>query len=103
MRGAWGASAAWGERAVAVTLDPATLALLSDDYAALGDSARAAQFAGARRAAVVAQTGPLHRAWSLFLLDHGRDARGVLARSRRELRERRDVYGWDAEAGALHP
>jgi tetratricopeptide (TPR) repeat protein len=102
MRGRWRTSAEWGERAVTVTLDPQTLALLSDDYAALGDSARAHEWAGAMRAAVLAQTGPLHRGWSLFLLDHGRDARGVLARSRRELKERRDVYGWDVEAWALH-
>ena len=102
MRARYAESAAWGERAVTVTLDPQTLALLSDDYAALGDTARAAQFADAMRASVLAQTGPLHRAWSLFLLDHGRDARGVLARSRAELRTRRDVYGWDVEAWALH-
>jgi tetratricopeptide (TPR) repeat protein len=102
MRGRWRTSAEWGERAVAVTLDPQTLALLSDDYLALGDSARARQWADAMRASVLAQTGPLHRAWSLFLLDHGRDASGVLARSRRELRVRRDVYGWDVEAWALH-
>ena len=102
MRGRWRTSAGWGERAVTVTLDPQTLALLSDDYAALGDSARAREWADAMRGAVLAQTGPLHRAWSLFLLDHGRDARGVLVRSRRELKERHDVYGWDVEAWALH-
>jgi tetratricopeptide (TPR) repeat protein len=102
MRGQWAASAQWGERAIGVTLDPATLGTLSDDYAALGDTARAAQLADAMCAAVLAQTGPLHRAWSLFLLDRGEDRRGVLARARRELRDRRDVYGWDVEAWALH-
>jgi tetratricopeptide (TPR) repeat protein len=102
MRGDWSASAAWGERAVAATLDPATLAVLSDDYVALGDSARAEQYTDAMRAAVMAGTGPLHRAWSLFLLERGRDVEGVLARARAERRERRDVYGADVEAWALH-
>jgi Flp pilus assembly protein TadD len=52
----------------------------------------------------LAQPGPIHRGWGLFLLDHGsaRDVREVLARSRRELRERRDVYGLDLQAWALH-
>lgn len=102
MRGRWQASADFGERAVANVLDPATLAVLSDDYRALGDTARAEQFAAAMRASVMSQTGPLHRAWSLFLLDHGRDRAGVLARAREELHSRRDIYGYDVLAWALH-
>jgi hypothetical protein len=52
--------------------------------------------------AVFAQPGPLHRTWSMFLLDHGRDVDGTLRRVRAELEERRDVYGWDAYAWALY-
>jgi tetratricopeptide (TPR) repeat protein len=102
MRGDWADAVAWGERAIATTLDPATLAILSDAHLASGDSARAADYAEAMGAAVTAQGGPLHRGWSLFLLDRGRDLRGVLARARAERRERRDVHGADVEAWALH-
>jgi uncharacterized protein HemY len=85
-------------------LDPATLGTISEAYGAMGDSAQATAFAEAMATAALQQPGPIHRAWGLFLLDHGtaRDARMVLARAREELRERRDVYGLDLLAWALH-
>jgi tetratricopeptide (TPR) repeat protein len=50
------------------------------------------------------QPGPIHRAWGLFVLDHGstRDAKRVLAKAREEQRERHDVYGDDLVAWSLY-
>ncbi len=92
----------YGERALGGTLDPATLGVLHDAYAAENDSARAEQYARAMEVAVLNQPGPLHRAWSMFLLDHGRDVSTVLTRAQEEIRTRHDVYGWDLLAWALH-
>ena len=58
--------------------------------------------ARAMEVAVLSQPGPLHRAWSMFLLDHDRDVAAVLARAQEEIRTRQDVYGWDLLAWALH-
>jgi len=52
--------------------------------------------------ALLGQSGPFHRAWSLHLLDRGRHVPDVLRRAEEELRTRRDVYGWDVYAWALH-
>jgi tetratricopeptide (TPR) repeat protein len=92
----------YGERALGGTLDPATLGVLHDAYAAQGDRTGAEQYARAMEVAVLNQPGPLHRAWSMFLLDHGRDVASVLARAEEEIRTRHDVYGWDLLAWALH-
>jgi tetratricopeptide (TPR) repeat protein len=51
---------------------------------------------------VVAQPGPFHRAWSLFLLDHDRDVSKVMAKVQEEIQTRRDIYGYDLLAWALH-
>jgi Flp pilus assembly protein TadD len=48
------------------------------------------------------QPGAIHRAWGLYLLDHDVRAADVLARVRRELRTRHDVYGYDLLAWSLH-
>jgi tetratricopeptide (TPR) repeat protein len=98
----WRRAAEVGELAVSRALEPATLGLLHDAWAALGDSAKAAQYARAMAVAVLRQPGPYHRAWSLFLLDHGREVPRVLANVESELRTRRDVYGYDLLAWALH-
>ena len=52
--------------------------------------------------AVLRQPGPYHRAWSLFLLDHDREVPRVLGNVEAELRTRRDIYGYDLLAWALH-
>jgi tetratricopeptide (TPR) repeat protein len=91
-----------GEHAVAIVLDPATLGLLSDCYAALGDSAKATEYARAMEVSVSQQPGAFHRAWSLFLLDHDRDVPLVLKKAEEELTTRKDVYGYDLVAWALH-
>ena len=55
-------------------------------------------------ASALEQPGPIHRAWGLFILDHGtpQDAARVLGKARVELRTRHDVYGYDLLAWALH-
>jgi len=103
-RGALAEAMDFGERATSTLLDPTTLGTMSEAYQRMGDTARAAQAAQAMRTAALTQPGAIHRAWGHFLLDHGtpRDAREVLARVRAELGTRRDVYGFDLEAWALH-
>jgi tetratricopeptide (TPR) repeat protein len=103
-RGQWQAAIAHGERAVDLQLDPTTLGVISEAHGALGDTARAAEWAHAMSVSALSQPGPIHRTWGIFLLDHGsaRDAREVLARAQRELRDRQDVYGYDLYAWALH-
>jgi tetratricopeptide (TPR) repeat protein len=98
----WRGAVAWGERAIAETLDPATLGVVGDAYAALGDSAKAEEYYRVLEVAVSKQIGPFHRAWSLFLLDHDRRIPEVLGKAREEIAVRRDLYGWDLLAWALH-
>ena len=98
----WRAAIGYGDRAVAVSLDPATLGAMSDAYAALGDSAKAEEYAHGMEVAVLSQATAYHRAWSLFLLDHGRRVNEVLANAQAELRTRTDIYGYDVVAWALH-
>lgn len=99
----WKAAIAYGEKATDVQLDPATLGTVSLAYAALGDTAQAASYARAMSVSALKQPGVIHRAWGLFLLDHGTpaDRAKVLSRARRELEVRNDVYGHDLMAWAL--
>lgn len=101
-RGRWHEAIALGERAIARTLDPATLGLLAAANQAAGDTARAAEYEHAMSVAVLGQSNQFHRVWSLFLLDRGRDVPAVLSRAQAEIRTRQDVYGWDLLAWALH-
>lgn len=101
-RGRWRRAIDYGDSSVVTVPDPATLGLVSDAYAQLGDSAAAAQYARALEVAVLGQPGQWHRAWSLYLLDHDRRVPEVLARVRAELVFRRDIYGYDLLAWALH-
>ncbi len=98
----WQKAIDYGERAVAVSFDPATLGVMSDAYAALGDSAKASEYAHAMEIAVSKQATAYHREWSLFLLNHGLRVADVLAKTREELKTRQDIYGYDALAWALH-
>ncbi|HKT58442.1 MAG TPA: hypothetical protein VJQ46_00225 [Gemmatimonadales bacterium] len=102
VRQRWRPAAEAGELAIAHALDPATLGLLSDTWRALGDSTKASEFDRAMALSVLRQPGAYHRAWSLYLLDHGRDVAAVLANVRRELETRQDIYGYDLLAWALH-
>jgi tetratricopeptide (TPR) repeat protein len=98
----WREAIRYGDSAIAITLDPATLGVVSDAHAALGDTAKAAEYFAAMEVAVGQETGAYHRAWSLFLLDHGRRVPEVLAAAQAELAGRRDVYGYDLFAWALY-
>lgn len=93
---------AWGERAIGLQLDPATLGLVGDAYAAVGNRARADDYFKTLEVAVATEPGAYHRAWSLYLLDHGLRVVDVLAKATTELQGRRDVYGYDLMAWALH-
>ena len=98
----WHGAVDAGERAIMTNLDPATLGTISDAFAALGDTAQAAEYARVMEIAVSKQPGAYHRAWSLFLLDHGRRVSEVLAKARAELATRQDIYGYDVLAWALY-
>lgn len=93
---------AWGERALTLQLDPATLGVIGDAYDALGDRANAERYWQTLNVAVSTQPGAYHRAWALSLLDHQRDVPTVLAKAQEELQDRRDVYGYDVVAWALY-
>ncbi len=93
---------AWGERAIAVRMDPATLGLLSNAYAQQGDSAKATEYAQTLAIIAAAQRGPYDRAWSMYLLDQQQQVPTLLAKALTELETRRDVYGYDLAAWALY-
>jgi tetratricopeptide (TPR) repeat protein len=92
----------YGERAMAIKLDPATLGTIGDAYAALGNASQADEYFKTMEVAVAGQLGPYHRAWSLFLLDHDRRIPEVLKNVESELVTRKDIYGYDLLAWALH-
>ena len=99
----WRGAIQWGDSAIVIALDPATLGIVSDAHAALGDTAKAAEYVAAMEVAVGQETGAYHRAWSLFLLDHGRRVPEVLAAAQSELGAgRHDIHGYDLLAWALY-
>lgn len=99
----WPQAIRYGEEAISVVLDPATLGIIGDAYAALGNSARAEEYFATMEVAVGDQSaGQFHREWTLFLLDHDRQPRTVLQTAASEIRKRPDVYGYDLLAWALH-
>jgi len=102
LRHEWRDAIVYGDSATAVVLDPATLGVESDAYAALGDTARATEYAAAMEVAAGKQAGTYHRAWSLFLLDHGRRVPEVLTAAQAELTGRHDINGYDLLAWALY-
>lgn len=103
LRGQWRLAIEYGDRAIAIQLDPAVLGVVSDAYRALGDTSAAQQYAQAMKVSALKQPGAIHRAWGLFVLDHGtlRERRQVLARARADIMTRHDVYGEDLLAWAL--
>lgn len=101
-RGRWKRSIAYGEQVIASLPDPGTFALMSDVYAAAGDSTRAREYAKVVEVSVSGAPGAFHRAEGLFLLDHGRRVPQVLSQAEEDLRTRRDIYGYDLYAWALH-
>ncbi|HEY7481608.1 MAG TPA: tetratricopeptide repeat protein [Gemmatimonadales bacterium] len=100
-RGRWGEAIEYGERALARSLDPATLGFLYQAYAASGDSLKAEEYYRALSVSVLEQD-TFHRLWGLLLLDRGKEVPSVLARAEREIAVRQDIYGWDLLAWALY-
>jgi tetratricopeptide (TPR) repeat protein len=98
----WSDAIKYGDDAIAQNLDPATLGILADAHTALGDTARGAEYARALDVGVRSQPGAYHRAWSLFLLDHGRQTATVTRKISEELKTRHDVYGYDLLAWSLY-
>ena len=100
-RGRWRRRIDLGERAIARTLDPATLGLLSVSCEVLGDTrpqrgVRAAD----GRLPCARQPGGLNRAWSdAPAWTAGRDVARVLAKAREEIRTRRDIYAGTCSPG----
>ncbi len=99
----WQRAIDFGERAIAIQLDPGVLGAMSRAYAQLGDTSQATSYARAMSVSALQQPGAIHREWGLFLLDYGtaRDRANVLKRARVEARTRKDVYGRDLLAWAL--
>jgi tetratricopeptide (TPR) repeat protein len=102
LRHDWREAIRYGDSSVAIALDPATLGIVADAYAALGDTMKAGEYARTMEVAAGQQPGAYHRAWSLFLLDHGRQVPAVLEAARSELVTRHDIYGYDLLAWASY-
>jgi tetratricopeptide (TPR) repeat protein len=91
---------AYGERAGA-RADLATLALMGDASAALGDVGRAQEYWRRVEEGYAANPEPFARQWSQYRLDHGVKLPETLALLRQEAAERPDVLGYDMLAWAL--
>lgn len=92
----------FGEKSLAQRLDPVTLAMLSDVYAAKGDRKKSVEYMYVLEVTAAAQPGPFHRALSLFLLDHNTRIAEVLGKAEEESKTRKDIYGYDLLAWALY-
>lgn len=90
------------ERSIAQVLDPVILAEMSEIALAMRDTVKAGEYARVAAVAASQETGSMHRAWSLFQLDRGADPAPIAAAAAADLRIRRDVYGYDLLAWALH-
>ena len=93
---------AYGERGIALKLDPATLGTLGEAFLAKGDTAAAEENFHTMEIAVRGQPGAYHRAWSLFLLDHDRRIDEVYTKAVAELATRKDIYGYDILGWSLY-
>jgi tetratricopeptide (TPR) repeat protein len=90
------------DRSIARVLDPMILSEMSEIALAMRDTVRAREYERVATVAASQETGSMHRAWNLFLLDRGRDPAPIAAEAAADLRTRRDVYGYDLLAWALH-
>ena len=100
-RGRWRAVIRYGVRAGAGA-DIATLALVGDAHAALGDTAAAEAWYGRAERLAAEHPEPFNRQWSQFRLDHRRHVAETRTLLEREVRIRPDVYGWDLVAWARY-
>ena len=101
LRGNWREVIALGER-IGDRTDLATRSLIGDAYRAIGDSARAEEMFHAVEVSAADNPEPFNRQWTLFHLEHERELSATLALLQQEIRVRRDVYGYDQLAWALH-
>jgi tetratricopeptide (TPR) repeat protein len=95
------------QTATAALPRPDMLAFLGDLYALSGDQAKATdQYATVDFiASMTASSGATHvydREYGLFLSDHDRNVAQALMLAQDELAVRKDIYGYDAYAWALH-
>ena len=97
----WARVIAYGELAGG-RADLATLAVLGDARAALGDADAAEALYARVEADHAANPEPYARQWTQFRLDHRRDLPETLEVLRREIEGRRDVLGHDLLAWALY-
>ena len=100
-RGRWRAVIRYGVRAGAGA-DIATLALVGDAHAALGDTAAAEAWYDRAERLATERPEPFNRQWSQFRLDHRRHVAETRTLLEREVRMRPDVYGWDLVAWARY-
>src|SRR5688572_6475129 len=92
----------YGERAATTKFDPGLLGTLSEAYATLGDEPRAEEYFRRMEAAARAIPGGHDRGASMFLLDRNRRIPEVLANAQKDIETRKDIYGYDLLAWALH-
>lgn len=98
----WEQAIEYGDQAMAQVLDPGTVSVVGEAYEALGDQAKADEYYKVMDVSTSSASEPFHRPWGLFLLDHNRRVPEVAARAAEELQARRDIYGYDLLAWALH-
>jgi len=102
-KGLWEPATRLAERSVALEREAGALAALVDYRHAMGDAAgeaRAKRAVADFDARLPEDHRLVHRPLALYFADHGEPARG-LAMAERELKGRKDVYGWDAYAWTL--
>ena len=97
------AALAHAETAMNVGEDPLAFALVSEAQRRLGRTSDADRmFSAFETSIAAAPPSAWHRQWRLALLDRRRQVPAVLEQAAQELATRRDVYGWDLYAWALH-
>lgn len=93
----------YAESAMSAGEDPLAFALASEALRRLNrEDESNRMFRAFETAIAAAPPSAWHRQWRLALLDRGHQLPEVLAQAEAELQTRRDVYGWDLYAWALH-
>lgn len=100
-RGRWAEAVAYGEM-VGDAADLRTLGAIGDAYAQLGDHAAAERFYQKLEQSAAENPEPYNRQLYQFRLDHDRNVPETLAILREEIKERKDVLGYDLLAWALY-
>lgn len=103
-KGLWEPATRLAERSIALEPEAGALAAIVDARHAMGDAAgeaRAKKAIAEFDARLPEDHRLVHRPLALYFSDHGEPARG-LAMTERELKGRKDVYGYDAYAWALY-